>query len=69
MSTTTSVRAPQSILHLAGMAENTVLRIVAKHGDELSYALAMGLAAFYQRLIEGGVPPAAAGDAWIGKVP
>jgi TolA-binding protein len=56
------VRTPQDVLRSAGMPEHAVRRVTAEHGDGLSYASAMGLAAFYQRLVSGGIPTAAASE-------
>ncbi len=57
-----SVRTPQDVLRRAGLAEGAVRRVVARLGGGLTYTHAMSLAAFYQRLVEGGVPSAAADE-------
>jgi len=38
------------------MPEHAVRRVAAEHGDGLSYASAMNLAATYQHLVAGGIP-------------
>ena len=57
-----SAHTPQDVLCSAGMPEHAVRRVAAEHEDGLSYASAMGLAAFYQRLVSGGIPTAAASE-------
>lgn len=57
---TSPARGPLDVLRSANMAEDGVRRAVARHGDGLSYALAMNLAAAYQRLVAGGIPCEAA---------
>jgi myosin heavy subunit len=49
-------RSPIQILRSAGLTDEAVERLSTVHGERLSYPLAMNLAAYYERLVAGGIP-------------
>jgi len=50
-------RTPAGVLRAAGLSVDAVRQMVARRGGTVSYADAMNLAAFYQRLVERGIAP------------
>ncbi len=53
-------RTPLDVLRATGMTEGAASHVAARCDGGLTYAAAMNLAAFYQRLVDGGIPAAAA---------
>jgi len=51
---------PLDLVRATGMTEGVVSRVAARCDGGLTYAAAMNLAAFYQRLVDGGIPATAA---------
>jgi hypothetical protein len=49
--------APTQILRSAGLGEDEIERVIAAHHGNVSFPLAMNLAAYYERIVAGGVPP------------